>query len=138
MGWFGKKNEEKWQDMLRKAVGCSNWWMERCVEARAELAAEKAKEKCKWGWKGECTNPKMLRAIVPDPEAARIAALPKCGTTKKCPACGKNTIGERRARNADFATDRELSVEHQYMVFQCTCGHSIYERPLFNSGVKGK
>lgn len=152
---FGRKRIKE----LEKEAVCyeraKDYWYEQFAGERArrqecEAEAERAKKKCT-----ECVLNKAdyigvgldgrtyilnavggtTNSVKCDPEAERVAKLPKCGSTKKCPACGKEKIGAMKLVADDFATGKELPTERQYMRTRCeACGNLIQERPLFNKG----
>ncbi len=73
---------------------------------------------------------------IPDPEADRIAALPKCGSTKRCPKCGNTDL--RRSLITCIPNSDFTGVRREYLRVVCVCNWDCQERTLDNPGVKGK
>jgi predicted RNA-binding Zn-ribbon protein involved in translation (DUF1610 family) len=137
---------------MNKELATEREWREAL---RRDLATEVAKKKCT-----ECrVEPSVTFGsgtmyyqsgtfsgtyVKVDPEAERVAKLPKYGSTKKCPACGhgelmrtSNQYKSSTVGASAFSTEA-LPAAHQYMIVECKrCRHEVQERPLFNSG-KGK
>lgn len=69
-----------------------------------------------------------------DTEAERVAKLPPCGTTKKCPACGSASL------QRNMGKDTAPHAAHWSLDVWCIeCGYrAAEERPLFNRGLSGK
>ncbi len=137
---FGRKRIKELEGQVTRWYGRLAETDLQLFQTHKELAAEKAKKKCEWFTDNECANPRLVcggtwtieAGHKVDHEAARIAALPKCGTTKKCPACGSGALC-RKLRSFD------LNKSHSVMRVTCAeCGYEgDSEKPLFNPGVKG-
>lgn len=162
MGWFSESKKElrrqrdEWKLTADIREGTRDYWIDTAQRRaasiwslRKELAAEQAKKKCTEckdytvtvdAAKGVDGTVWITGIYKSDTEAERVASLPKCGTTKKCDACGgtelERTLIGSRGYHGFLRIVQPAKPEHQYMRLSCKCGRVLQaqERPLFNKG----